>query len=90
MFIQRKALSSCVRSHTIGRSKGYDDSISFTETVVVLNFDVTTGFETKDTTLEEIEAKKVNRSESFKIHARMCAMDINKATCFATKLKEKF
>jgi len=81
-------LSFCVRADITGRSVGYDDSISFTETVVTLTFDMDSGFEIRDTSLEDIDATKVNRTESFNVDACICTMDGDKATCSAKKLRQ--
>merc|ERR1719291_1558923 len=71
-----------------GRSMGYNESISFTETVVALSFDLEAGFEIVDVSLEGIEAKKVNKTETFLVDTCMCTMDGNNATCVAKKLKQ--
>jgi len=87
-LFQDNTLSFCVRADITGKSVGYDDSISFTETVVTLDFDMDSGFEIRDSSLEGIEAKKVNRTETFKVDACLCTMDGDKAACSAKKLRQ--
>jgi len=81
-------ITFCVRADMTGRSMGYNESISFTETVVALSFDLEAGFEIVDVSLEGIEATKVNKTESFLVDTCMCTMDGNNATCVAKKLKQ--
>jgi len=81
-------ISFCVRADITGRSVGYEGSISFTETVVTLDFDMTAGFVIKDVSMEGIEAMEVNKTQSFNVDACICSVDGNKATCSAKKLKQ--
>merc|ERR1712151_972425 len=55
---------------------------------VALSFDLEAGFEIANVSLEGIEAKKVNKTESFNVDACICTMDGNNATCVAKKLKQ--
>jgi len=87
-LFQDDTLSFCVRADITGKSIGYDDSISFTETVVTLKYDMNSGFEIRDISLEDIDATKVNKTESFNVDACVCTMDGNKATCSANKLRQ--
>merc|ERR1712151_523499 len=58
------------------------------EYVVTLDFDMATGFERKGAILEGIEAKKINKTEAFKVEACLCTMNGNNATCLVEKLKQ--
>ena len=81
------ALLFYVRIDITGWTAGYGESISFTETAVLLNYDMEAGFEIKDTLLEEIEVMKFNKKESFKVEAWMCTMNSNNVSCSASKLR---